>query len=107
MENLGPLNFLRIPLSNLWDAPDIRQRIEQADVEFGPRMLRWYCRYEPETRRAIRTQLEWAVQHPTYDFKRILLGVKTSNEDILFYFEFLLRLIAQEKCAAEEPKTAE
>ncbi|UOG74476.1 hypothetical protein MTX78_20440 [Hymenobacter tibetensis] len=102
MENLGPLNFLRIPLSNLWDAPDIRQRIEQADARFGPRMLRWYCRYEPENRKAIRTQLEWAVQHPAYDFKNILLDAKTSNEDILFYFTFLLRLIAQEKCAVEE-----
>jgi hypothetical protein len=101
MENLGPLNFLRIPLSNLWDAPDIRQRIEQADSEFGPRMLRWYCRYEPENRAAIRAQLEWALQNPAYDFKNILINVKTTNEDILFYFAFLLELIKQGECTGE------
>jgi hypothetical protein len=98
MENLGLLNFLRIPLSNLWDAPNMRQRIEQADAEFGPRMLRWYCRYKPEDRRSIRPQLEWALQHPDYDFKNILINVKTSNEDILFYFTYLLGLIEQGEC---------
>ncbi|MCB2406864.1 hypothetical protein [Hymenobacter lucidus] len=101
MENLGPLNFLRIPLSNLWDAPNIRQRIEQADAEFGPRMLRWYCRYDAETRLAMRTQLQWAVQNPTYDFQNILVRVKTSNEDILFYFTYLLQLTEQAECPTE------
>lgn len=101
MENLGPLNFLRIPLSNLWDTPNIRQRIEQADAEFGPRMLRWYCRYEPETRLAMRTQLQWALQNPTYDFQKILIKVTATNEDILLYFTFLLQLIEHGECANE------
>ena len=99
MEDLGPLNFLRIPLSNLWDAPNIREWVEKKDdTEFGPRMLRWFCRYEPDERLAIRTQMEWALQNPTYDFKNILINVKTSNEDILFYFGFLLNLIEQGGC---------
>lgn len=106
MQNLGPLNFLRIPLSSLWDAPNMRQRIEQADAEFGPRMLRWYCRYEPEARQSIRTQLEWALQNPTYDFRNILINVKTSNEDILFYFTYLLGLIEQGECPNEEEPPA-
>ncbi|UOQ53533.1 hypothetical protein [Hymenobacter cellulosivorans] len=104
MENLGPLNFLRIPLSNLWDVPDIRRRIEQADAELGPRLLRWYCRYEPETRLAIRTQLEWALQNPGYDFQKILVRVTTANEDILLYFAFLLHLIEHGQCPAADEK---
>ncbi|UOQ72689.1 hypothetical protein [Hymenobacter cellulosilyticus] len=98
MENLGPLNFLRIPLSNLWDAPNIRQRIEQADTEFGLCMLRWYCRYDAETRLTMRTQLQWALQNPTYDFQKILIRVTTSNEDILFYFSYLLHLTEHTEC---------
>lgn len=99
MKNLGPLNFLRIPLATLWDVPDIRARIEQAEADFGPRLLRWYCRYEPETRLAIRTQLQWALQHPTYDFQNLLVDVTTSQEDILFYFAFLLELIEHGQCS--------
>ena len=98
MENLGPLNFLRIPLGNMWDFPNIREKIEQDHAEFGAILLEWFCDYEPDECLAMRTQLEWALQNPTYDFKNMLVDIKTSNEDILFYFDFLLNLIKQDGC---------
>ena len=95
MENLGERNILRIPLAGLQFAPDIRQKITQDEALFRQHCLRLYSGYEPEEITNLLTQLRWALQHPEYNFQGILKGVKTSNEDIFFYFTFLVPVLEQ------------
>jgi hypothetical protein len=95
MENLGERNILRIPLAALQFAPDIRSRITQDEAAFRQHCLRLYSDYEWEVQARLLTQLEWAIQHPEYNFWEILIDVKTANEDILFYFAFLVSVIKQ------------
>jgi hypothetical protein len=94
MENLGELNILRIPLSNLWDVPAIRQKLEENSPEFVQWHQQWYCRYPEKARTDMLKQLLWALENPTYNFQQILKNVTTPNEDILLYFNFLVRILA-------------
>jgi hypothetical protein len=102
MENLDPLNILRIPLSNLWDVPAVRQKMENDGAEFAQWHQQWYCSYSDKARADMRTQLGWALENPTYNFQQLLPRVTTSNEDILFYFTFLLNVIEQSACKPED-----
>jgi hypothetical protein len=95
MENLGERNILRIPLAALQFAPDIRQKITQDEAAYRQHCQRLYSGYEPEEITSLLTQLQWALQQPDYNFQGILPGVKTSNEDILFYFAFLAPILTQ------------
>lgn len=95
MEDLGERNILRIPLAALHFAPDIRQRITHDEAAFQHHCLRLYSSYEPQVRATLLDQLHWALQHPDYNFRDILKGVKTANEDILFYFAFLVPMLEQ------------
>lgn len=56
---------------------------------------RLYSGYEPKEIMSLLTQLRWALQNPSYSFQGIFPGVKASNEDILFYFAFLLPVLEQ------------
>ena len=91
--------MLRIPLAGLQFAPDIRQRITQEEAAFRQHCRRLYRGYEPALIAALLTQLRWALQHPAYNFQGLLNGVKTSNEDILFYFAFLIPILEQTAAA--------
>lgn len=50
--------------------------------------MAWFGKYDPTIQQDMRQQLAWAILHPNYDFQSIL-NVKTPNEDIVRYFEFL------------------
>lgn len=102
MENLGERNILRIPLAALQFAPDIRGRITQDEAAFRQHCLRLYSDYEPAVLARLRAQLRWAIQNPEYNFQGILIDVKTANEDILFYFAFLLDVLEQAQGKPEE-----
>lgn len=95
MENLGERNILRIPLAALQFAPDIRQRIEQDEAAVRQHCQRLYSGYEPDEVASLLRQLRWALQNPTYNFQAMLPGVKAANEDILFYFAFVLNILQQ------------
>ena len=69
--------------------------VTQDEAAFRQHCLRLYSGYEPEEITALLTQLRWALQHPDYNFQGLLKGVKTSNEDILFYFAFLVPILEQ------------
>lgn len=96
MENLGPLNILRIPLQLLWEFPDIAAKIQTESVAFKQELKAWFKQYEPSVQDTMRRQLEWASGHTDYDFKSVLKNVKTPNEDIIRYFQFLREAIAEE-----------
>jgi hypothetical protein len=93
MENLGPLNILRIPLQILWEFPDISTKIQKEGNAFKYDLAAWFKEYEPSVQDNIRKQLEWACSHTDYDFKSVLKNVKTQNEDIVQYFQFLRNAI--------------
>lgn len=95
MENLGPLNILRIPLQILWEFPDVSGKIQQEGPAFKHELTAWFNKYEPSVQHDMRSQLEWACLHPEYDFKSILKNVKTPNEDVVRYFKFLLKAIEE------------
>jgi hypothetical protein len=105
MENLGERNILRIPLSNLWDVPAIRQKIETDATAFAEWHQQWYCSYSDEARLGMHTQLRWALENPAYNFQQMLTRVTTSNEDILFYFAFLLNVLEQAQSKPEDQFT--
>lgn len=96
MENLGPLNILRIPLQLLWEFPDITVKIQTEGASFKQELVAWFKQYEPGVQDTMRRQLEWAGLHTDYDFKSVLKSVKTPNEDIIRYFQFLRDAIAEE-----------
>ena len=102
MKNLDPLNILCIPLSNLWDVPAVRQKMENDGAEFARWHQQWYCSYSDKARADMCTQLGWALENPTHNFQQLLPRVTTSNEDILFYFAFLLNVIELSVCKPED-----
>lgn len=95
MENLGELTILRIPLAALQYAPNIRQKIAQERSAFQQHCLRLYRNYKPEELASLLIQLRSALQNPSYNFQAMLPGIKTPNEDILFYFAFLIPTLEQ------------
>ena len=95
MEDPGKRNILRIPLAALQFAPTIRQRINQEEAAFRQHCLRLYSGYELEELESLLTQLRIALKNPSYNFQAMLPGIKTSNEDILFYFAFLIPILEQ------------
>jgi hypothetical protein len=99
MKKLGEHNILRIPSAALQFAPDIRQRIMQDEAAFRQHCLRLYSGYEPEEIMSLLTQLRWALQNADYNFQGILKHIKTTNEDILFYFAFLVPIVEQAEAA--------
>jgi hypothetical protein len=94
MENLGPLNILRIPLQLLQEFPDISFKIQVEGASLKHELVAWFGQYEPSVQHSIRTQLDWACLHTDYDFQSVLKNVKTQNEDIVQYFQFLRAAIA-------------
>lgn len=95
MENLGPLNILRLPLQILWEFPDVSTKIREENTAFKQELIAWFRAYEPAIQDDIRKQLEWADRHTDYDFKSLLKNVKTPNEDIVQYFQFLRQAVAK------------
>lgn len=95
LNHVGPRTILRIPLYILQYCPNIRQKIAQEQATFPEHCRRLYSGYEPTVRASLLTQLQWALDHPAYDFQSLLKGVKTTNEDILFYFAFLVPILEQ------------
>jgi hypothetical protein len=95
MENLGPINILRIPLQILGEFPDISAKIHIEGSAFKRDLAAWFHTYEPSIQANIYNQLEWACLHMDYDFKSILKNVKIENKDIVQYFNFLREAIAE------------
>jgi hypothetical protein len=94
MKDLGALNILRLPLQVLWEFPAIALKIEQEPQTLAADFTKWFTAYTPEVQQQLMAQLDWALAHPTYDFRSILKNVKTSNQDILTYFAFLRPVFA-------------
>lgn len=93
MQNLGNLNILRIPLQILWEFPNIAIKINEENTAFSREISSWFNKYEPPVQQEIRNQITWAINHPDYNFNSILKNVKTPNAEILFFFQFLDRVI--------------
>jgi hypothetical protein len=89
MENLGALNILRIPLQILWEFADVSAKIQTDGPGFRKDLIAWFNKYEPQVQQDLCQQLNWAVEHPSYDFRSMLKNIKTPNEDIVRYFTFL------------------
>lgn len=72
------LNFLRIPMSLLYDVDDISRfaGLSSAQVE------RLTQEYTAEELNGIRQALAYASQHPEHDFKSLLPDVHQSNAEI-------------------------
>lgn len=89
MEILGASKTLRIPLQILWEFADVSAKIQADGPTFRNDLIAWFSKYEPSVQQDMRQQLDWAIEHPYYDFRSMLKNVKTPNEDIICYFEFL------------------
>lgn len=78
MENI---NFLKIPLYKLYYIEDVND-FTGFDKEALDEII---AEYEPEEIEGILNSLEWANNHPDYDFSSMLPDLNHSNADIYEY----------------------
>lgn len=82
------LTFLKIPLYKLNYVSDIKEiRLDQEFLE------QFREEYEPEERKSIFEQLEWALDNPNYQFKSLVDSDRFSNEEIYSYIKRLHKFI--------------
>lgn len=84
------LNFIKIPLYKLNYVSDIDE------IELNENFLAQFrVEYEPEERKNIFEQLEWAVHNPNYDFSSLVNSKKFTNEQIYSYIQKLHEFISK------------
>ncbi len=78
MKTSANLNFLRIPMSLLYDLDDVEGFIGLSNNQ----VERLTQEYTAEELSGIRQALAYASQHPEHDFKSMLPDVPQSNREI-------------------------
>ena len=86
------LTFIRIPLHKL-------NYVSQIDeIKFDEDFIVQFRReYEPEERKEIFQQLDWAVKNPGFDLTSLVTNNRFKNEEIYKYVEKLHRVMIEEK----------
>lgn len=78
MKTLVNLNFLRIPMSLLYDIDKCEDFVGLSAVQTG----RLAEEYTAEELSGILQALAYAYQHPSHDFKSMMPGLPQSNAEI-------------------------
>lgn len=84
------LNFIKIPLYKLNYISDINEI--KLDENF---LAQFRIEYEPEERKNIFKQLEWAVNNPNYDFSSLVDSKRFTNKQIYSYIQKLYEFISK------------
>ncbi len=84
------LNYIKIPLYKLNYASNIDE------IELNKNFLNQFCsEYEPEKRKNIFEQLDWAVSNPEYDFNSLVTSDTFTDQEIYTYIQKLHKFMLE------------